>query len=193
MDMILWQVIRASGLLAYLLLSVSVALGVSIRTRAMDGLVKRGWVNELHQSLSIASLATTALHVVMLLGNRHVAFGPGEIVIPFVSAWKPVPVAGGILALYLLALLVLSSCARTLIGQRAWRAIHYGGFAAWVLAVSHGVTAGSDWSLPVVQWLYLLSSVTIVFLLMFRVLTIRASKQPVTPSSSRPSPPLPYP
>ena len=54
-DLLIWEAIRAAGLLAYALLSLGVVLGLATRTRAFDALLRRGWVNELHQSLSVAS------------------------------------------------------------------------------------------------------------------------------------------
>jgi sulfoxide reductase heme-binding subunit YedZ len=166
----LWELIRASGLVAYVLLSLATAIGIAVRVRALDWLVKRAWVFETHQLTSFLALAFTALHVVLLLGNGHVPLGVWEILLPGASSWRPFASALGTIGLYLLALLVFSSYVRALIGQKAWRAIHYSAFLAWVVALVHGIGAGSDSTVPWVQYLYLATGFLVVFLTIFRVL-----------------------
>jgi sulfoxide reductase heme-binding subunit YedZ len=144
LDLVLWQLIRSAGLLSYLLLSASVVAGVAVKTRVLDGVVKRPWVYELHQALSVAALATITGHVVLVLANAHVRFSLREVLIPFASDWRPLPVALGVLAMYLVALLLISTRLRSRIGQKAWRSIHYSSFLAWVFALVHGIDAGSD-------------------------------------------------
>jgi sulfoxide reductase heme-binding subunit YedZ len=169
-DVALWELIRASGLLAYVLLSAGVALGIAVRVRALDWIMKRAWAFESHQVLSVLAMAFTIIHVALLLGNSHVPFGVKEILIPFAVAWRPAAAAMGTLALYLVGLLVVSSYIRPLIGQKLWRAIHYGGFVAWVMALAHGITAGSDSGLPWVQYVYLGTGLLVAFLSVFRFL-----------------------
>jgi sulfoxide reductase heme-binding subunit YedZ len=169
-DVLLWELIRASGLVAYVLLSLAVAIGIAVRVRALDWLMKRAWVFESHQVTSVLSLSFTVLHVVLLLVNGHVRFAVWEILVPGASSWRPLASALGTIGLYLLALLVASSYVRSLIGQKAWRAIHYSAFLAWILALGHGITAGSDSATPWVQYMYLGSGFVVVFLSVFRVL-----------------------
>ncbi len=165
-----WELIRATGLLAYLLLTLSVALGLSVNVRALDSITRRAHVYEGHQSISIAALAITVLHVATLLVHRYITFTPAEVFVPFTSDWKPVPVALGIVALYLTGLLTASSYTRNSIGQRTWRLIHFSSFIAWVAAVLHGIFAGSDTALPLVQYLYLATVSPVALLLCFRII-----------------------
>lgn len=170
MDLILWQFIRASGLLAVVLLTVSVIAGILVKTRAADQVVKRAWTYEAHQSLTFAALGLVVLHVVLILFNSHVPFSFASAFVPLVSAWKPLPTALGILGLYLMVALTASSYARGLIGQRVWRVLHYASFLAWLTAILHGVTTGSDTGLAPVQWLYWGLAGSVILATTYRIL-----------------------
>jgi sulfoxide reductase heme-binding subunit YedZ len=181
-DMLIWEGIRAAGLLSYALLSLSVVLGIGIKTRAFDALLRRGWVNEFHQSLSVASLALLATHIVLVLFNGHVRFGLADVFVPFYASWEYLATALGVLAMYTTALLVLSSWARPIIGQKTWRSIHYGSFLGWLAALGHSIFAGTDSGVDWVFFLYLGSAAAVAFMLAYRVLV------PPAPVSSAPGP-----
>jgi predicted ferric reductase len=163
--------IRASGLIAYVLLSVSTIVGIAIRVRALDWLMKRAWVLEGHQTLSVLALAFTGGHMVFTLMNQYLPFSVLDILVPFASGWRPVAMALGIVGFYLLTVLTLSSWLRPAIGQKTWRTIHYSGFACWVVALAHGVFSGSDTSVAWVTWIYVVSAAAIGSLIAFRVIT----------------------
>ena len=170
MDELIWEMIRASGLTAVVLLTVSVAMGISVNVRALDAVMKRAWVNEAHSFVSILSLAVMVLHLILVVINRHVPITLAESLFPGVADWRPAALALGTASLYLSAVLILSSYFKSAIGHRTWRAIHYAGFLGWIAAMLHGVTAGSDTGVVWMQYLYLGSFSVVLFLTAFRVL-----------------------
>lgn len=170
MDQTIWELIRASGLTAVVLLTVAVAMGVSVNVRALDSLMKRAWVYEVHQFVSLLSVMMMGLHLLLVVLNRHVPISLVESLVPSASHWRPVATALGTVGLYLSVVLVLSSYFKPAIGHRAWRVIHYGGFLGWAAAVTHGLTAGSDSGVVWVQYVYLASFALVAFLTTFRVL-----------------------
>jgi predicted ferric reductase len=178
-DSFVWEGIRASGLVAYALLSASVLLGVAVRARALDGVMKRPWVYEAHQTTSVLSLVALFLHLGLLLANRHIPFNIVTMLVPFASDWRPLPTGLGIIGLYLMLALTISSYMRGLIGQRTWRVLHYASFAAWVVACGHGIASGSDSGLPIVQYVYLGTGAAVMFLVVFRILTSGSSRRPL--------------
>jgi predicted ferric reductase len=180
-DTVTWEFIRASGLAAYTLLTASVALGLSVSTRATDPVSKRAHVNEGHQTVSILAGAMIGLHMVLLLFHDYIRFGVPDILIPFASDWQPLPVAMGIVATYLVVALLVSSAVRSHIGYSAWRTIHYAAFAAWALAAVHGVFSGSDSGSVLVQYLYIGSVAIVMLLLVFGAL----GKKGQVPRASR--------
>jgi len=102
--------------------------------------------------------------------DTFVGIGPVGALVPFLSSWKPVPAALGTLAFYLAAALVLSSYLQRRIGYKAWRMFHYAGFGAWVLALIHGFTAGSDTGLAGVQLMYWATAGAVVFVTAYRMM-----------------------
>jgi predicted ferric reductase len=104
------------------------------------------------------------------------------VLIPFASSWRPVPIALGVLAMYLIGLLALSTRLRPFIGQKAWRTIHYGSFLAWAMALVHAVDSGSDATVAWVQVLYLASATAVFLMLAYRILLPTPPK--LSPTSS---------
>lgn len=179
MDELIWELIRASGVTGVVLLTVSVAMGISVNVRALDAFMKRAWVNEAHAFASLLSLAMMVLHLTLVVANRHVPVSLAESLVPYLADWRPTAQAAGTVALHLSVVLVVSSYLKPAIGHRAWRAIHGGGFLCWAAAMSHGVTAGSDSDVVWMQYVYLLSFATVMFLALFRVMapSRRSSRQ----------------
>ncbi len=178
MDRAIWELIRASGISTLVLLTLAVSMGISVNVRALDSVVKRAWVNEAHQFVSLLALAFMLFHLSLVVVNRHVPISLGESLIPLSATWRPVALALGTMSLYLSSLLVLSSYFKPLIGHRAWRLIHYAGFAGWGLAMAHGLIAGSDSGVVWMQYLYLSAFAAVMFLTAFRVLApTRSARQ----------------
>jgi sulfoxide reductase heme-binding subunit YedZ len=151
-DNVFWYLSRTAGLTAYVLLTLNVCLGLMVRTRALDWLLARWRAFDLHQFTALLALAFVLLHVLSLLGDQFVGFSVTQLFVPFASSYRPVSVAIGILAFYVMGGIIASFYLRRLIGHSAWRAIHYLTFAVFVLALAHGIFAGSDtgqaWAAP---------------------------------------------
>lgn len=161
-----WMLIRASGLIAYVLLSASVIWGLVLAGR----LVKRSpkSLNYLHESLSVGALVATVAHVLFLSVDRFVEFDWDELLVPGRSDWHPIAVAFGIVALYGMFLVSLSFYLRKQIGQRFWRGLHYSSFGIWAATVVHGLLAGTDRFEPWVLGLYASTAAAVLMLIGLR-------------------------
>jgi predicted ferric reductase len=138
-----WYVARSAGLVAFGALTLSVWLGLAMSTRLLGPKRQKslfGW----HQTLAWTGLSMLGLHAGALLFDPTLHFGLPSVLVPFASAWRPAAVAAGVVAGWLALMLALSFRLRKRIGQRGWRKLHYASFAAWVLAVGHALTAGTD-------------------------------------------------
>jgi len=153
-DHTFWYISRAAGLTAYLLLTLNVCLGLMVRTRALDWLLARWRSFDLHQFTALLALGFLALHVFSLLGDHFIGYRLDQLLIPFASPYRPPWVALGVVALYLLIGIAGSSYLQRFISHRAWRAIHYLSFAAFLLALGHGILAGTDSGQPWAMLLY---------------------------------------
>ncbi|WP_448591752.1 hypothetical protein [Thermoflexus hugenholtzii] len=168
-----WYLTRASGLVAYVLLWLSMVLGLLI-----TGRVARLWPGgptafDLHQHTALLSLSLSLFHALILLGDRYISFTPARIFIPFASAdYRPFWVGWGQLGFYLLALVALSFYARRSIGHAAWRRIHYLSFVVFLMVTVHGLMSGTDTAKAGVRVMYQMAGWSVLGLGIYRVLVI---------------------
>ena len=140
----LWYASRATGVVTLLLLTAVVLLGILVnRQGRLPGLPTFA-VTGLHRNVSLLAVTFLAIHVVTAIADPYVTIGLAAAVLPFASAYKPFWLGLGAVSLDLVAALILTSLARARIGRRAWRGIHWLGYAAWPLAVVHSIGSSAD-------------------------------------------------
>jgi predicted ferric reductase len=139
-----WYVARSSGIVAWGVLTLAMTWGLLLRTKLLAGRPTPKWLLDLHRFLGGLAVTFTLVHLVGLVADGYVHFGPAELLVPLVSAWRPGPVALGVVAFYLLMAVEATSLLMRHLPRRWWRAVHLGSFGLFVLATLHGVTAGSD-------------------------------------------------
>ena len=148
-----WYLNRATGIVALVLMTGTILLGVVVRRQGrLPGLPRFGAVT-LHRNVSLLSALLLVVHVTTAVIDSYVDVGPLVALVPFVSGWRPFAVGLGTLAVDLLALIVVTSLVRGRIPLRLWRAVHWTSYLLWPLAFAHGLTAGTDlgsgWALAV--------------------------------------------
>ena len=173
-----WYLTRASGFVAFLLLTASVVFGLSMTGGLLERWVRRYRIYDFHRFLSLITLCVTLFHVFIVLPDEFIGFSLDELLLPFVSPFEPLFMALGIFSLYLTAFIIASFYLRQLIHYRVWRLIHYATFAAFVLALGHGVGAGTDTEASWAQDLYAASGLIVFNLLVYRVLKGQARDIP---------------
>jgi methionine sulfoxide reductase heme-binding subunit len=165
-----WYVIRAAGIVAYLLLTLSMVAGLLVRHRAMPPGRPRVDVFEVHSFLSLLVLGFATFHALMLLLDSYVGFSPTQVLVPFTSSYRPVSVALGTMTLYLSTIIYGSFWLKRFIGQRGWRTLHYGSFLAFAGATYHGILSGADTSAPWMLAIYLVAIAIVVGFLAYRLI-----------------------
>ena len=90
-------------------------------------------------------MAMVGLHIASLIGDSFVHFGAADVLrAARRPRWRPVPVALGVLSLYLLAAVEVTSLAMRRLSRRAWRAVHLTSYGLVWLVSLHAGLAGSD-------------------------------------------------
>lgn len=179
-----WYLGRSSGFVAYWLLFASVALGLAVSSRVFDGMLARPWVYELHKFLSLFVLAMMLFHGLIMLPDPYAKFTPRELLVPFQSQYRNVAMGTGILTLYGAAFISATFYMKGLIGQKAWRWIHYLTFLLFIGAMGHRIWTGTDTPRAPVQVSYIASGAAVLFLTFFRILAARSAR----PASARRAP-----
>ncbi len=162
---------RAGGIVAYLLLWLATLWGIVMSSKAAKGRIAPLTVFGLHEILPLLATLFAAFHAVILLGDSYINFNLIHILIPFTSPYEPVWTGLGTIALLFSAALVVSFYVRKRIGQRVWRLFHFTAYLAFVLALVHGMMAGSDSGLLGIKAMYVFSGATVLFFTYYRLLT----------------------
>lgn len=139
-----WYLSRASGIVAWVLLAATCVWGVLLATRMLRPADRPAWLLDLHRWLGALGITTTAVHLGALVADSYLTFGWRELLVPEASAWRPRAVTFGVVALYLLAVVEVSSLVMRRLPRRWWRVIHLGSYAAFGSVTVHGVLAGTD-------------------------------------------------
>ena len=152
---LLWYVTRAAATSAYITLSVTVIIGL-FRSLARVSRLRNArilWLmDETHPWLAVLTVGLVALHLISLIFDPLIPFSLLNVLLPFDQPYRPLAVDLGVLALYGLAVVWLSSWVKRRITYARWRALHYTSFAAFALVTFHGIFAGSDSAEP---WMWL--------------------------------------
>jgi len=172
-----WDLSRATAFVAMGILWASMMLGVGITNK-----MARLWPGApaafaLHEYLSLLGLGFAGFHGLILLGDHYSQYALAQLLIPFAAAqYRPFWVGLGQLGFYAWAIISASFYGRKRIGQKTWRALHYVSFFAYVGALIHGLTAGTDTGLAWAQGFYWITGGSFLFLLTYRVINSLVEK-----------------
>jgi predicted ferric reductase len=195
----LWYTARGAGLAALLALTLATTLG-ALGSRWLASASSRVIMQYLHRSAAVLGLSLLVVHISAVLLDNKAHVGVAGALVPFASSYRPGAVALGSITAYLLLLVSALGAARgrlaaSAAATRAWRAIHALGYVAWLTAIWHGFTAGTDSSVGWVRLLYLGCLITVPMALLLRLSALRSAKRSQSTqrsqSTPRPAPALP--
>jgi len=149
----LWYETRGSGLVALLLLSLAVSLGILTTLRLSSPRWPRFVTLGLHRNVSLLLVVFLALHVVTSITDPFVHLSWLDVVVPFIAPYRPIWLGLGTVALDLLVAVVLTSLLRERLGRRSWRTLHWFTYLIWPLAIVHALATGTDTTQRWVLWL----------------------------------------
>ena len=166
-DQVMWYITRSAGMIAYLLLWFSTVWGLLIPSKLFGEVLSGDFTFDFHKSISLLALGFLGLHIVVLTADRYLPFSVTQLLVPFLSPYRPLWVGVGIIAFYMLLLVTITFYLRKQIGMKTFRYIHYTSLAAYLGALIHALLSGTDSSLPVVILLYVSTSAVVVFLTVY--------------------------
>src|SRR5258708_1212985 len=142
---VIWTIARAGGFTAYLLITLSVVVGLALSIQLQSPIRWPRLINsELHNFLSLLGLIFTIVHVLAVWIDPFTSFGCSEVFIPLVSHYRTIGVALGITALYLGIAIGISTWLRPRIGYQWWRRLHVLTLLIFALVTIHGIVTGSN-------------------------------------------------
>ena len=166
-----WLASRASGIVALVLVTVSVAIGLMMAGKLARRPGMPRLLTAIHEQTALAGLLAIAVHGITLIGDPWLNPGASGVLVPFTIDYRPVWTGLGTIAGILALVLGLSFYARKAIGTRTWRKAHRATIIVYLLAIGHTLGAGTDASTVWMRWWLLATTPPIVALFIYRVVS----------------------
>ena len=182
-----WYIARASGIVGWLLLSASVIWGILLPAK-LSGRQRPAWILDLHRWLAGLTVGFVGLHMATLVADSYIHFGLADLTVPFASDWKPIPVALGVIATWLLGIVQVTSLAMKRLPRKVWHRIHLASYATFFLSSLHGTLAGTDAGNRLYQVTSLAALAAVIFSTVYRILTRRRPRSTPTRRPATPAP-----
>jgi len=171
---IAWYADRAAGMTALVLLTASVCLGIALAGRVRSQRWPAFAIQEVHRYLGLLTGVFIGIHGLAILLDSYVPYSLKQLLVPGTAPSRTMAVAAGVVGTELLAALAITNRFRTRLSFKFWRRAHYLNFAVWILALGHGIAAGTDSDQPWAVYLYAACGAAVAGLLAWRILAKRA-------------------
>lgn len=139
-----WYITRASAMIGWALMTLSVVWGILLSTRILRRIDNPGWLQDLHRFLGGLAVIMVLLHMGTLMLDGWLQLSLVEVLVPFTSDYRPLAVALGVVAFYLLIAVQGSSMIMHRLPRRFWKGLHYSSYATVLLVSLHAGLAGTD-------------------------------------------------
>lgn len=184
--MAVWVLLRAAGIGAYVALFLSVVWGLVSTTGVVTKRVTKPAGNHFHAVIASTGLVLLGIHLVLLVVDTYMPFATLDVLIPLHASYRPIATALGVLAMYAMVVITVSSWIRKRVPTNLWRSIHVMAVPAFALALLHGVFSGTDSSRGGMLALYGGTGLFVLFLVLVRSLTYGyRAPRPTPPVRSR--------
>jgi DMSO/TMAO reductase YedYZ heme-binding membrane subunit len=175
-----WYVARSGGIVAWVLLAISMFWGLALSSRFLGKRPKPNWMLDLHRFVGGLATIFTVVHVVGLMLDTYINFSFANVLVPFNGTYHPVAVAWGIIAMYFLLAVEITSLLRKKLSKRAWRLTHFLSFPLFALATFHLLWVGSDRTTPAMRVAVMVGVVAVCSAATMRVVQADQAEQAAT-------------
>ena len=163
MDKIAWYVARSSGIVAWALILATIVWGLLLATKVLGRKPGPAWLLSLHRYLGALAVVFVGVHVGGIMLDSYTNFGITNVLVPFTGSWHPLAVAWGIVGMYLLAAIEITSLLRHRMSKRAWHAVHLLSYFLFATTTVHMLTAGTDAKAVLASTAAVLIAIAVVF------------------------------
>jgi hypothetical protein len=174
-----WYAARAAGVIAYVLLTGVVLVGLTLSGKLKMKTWPKFAVTDLHRFGSLLVGVFIGLHVLTIALDAYTPFSVTQLVVPFASSYRPVWVALGIVSTELLIAVAVTNALRGRIPYRWWRRVHVATFLVWAGATVHGIGAGTDSASLWLSTIYVVAVASVLAALAWRILAKRVGPLPL--------------
>lgn len=169
-----WYIARGSGITLYLLGWLIIMSGLSHGSRLLRNSGSRLMILSLHAYAFHLWYAMLVIHMLSLVADPTIFFGVRGLLVPFQSEWREPWTGLGTIAAFGGILIGASAAVRRVLGYRAWKALHWLSVPIFVLALAHGLGAGTDRASGTMFTIYVITGGWTFFLLVYRLTKLNA-------------------
>ena len=166
----LWYLSRAAGYVGLILLGLIGVLGIITAGNIQVAKGTKFLAPDLHRSLSLLAIVVLTIHVGAAVADKYSFIGLKDVFIPFISAYRPIWVGIGAIAVDLGIAVVVTSLLRVKMGYRSWKIIHWISYPVFALSVIHGLGSGTDSALWFSKFIYVAVGGLLVLAIIARLL-----------------------
>jgi predicted ferric reductase len=183
-EQIWWYVARSGGIVAWVLVTLSVFWGLALSTKVLGKRGAPAWLLDIHRWFAALSIVFTAIHILALVADSYIYFSWSEIFVPMASTYEPGGVAWGIVGFYFLVAIQVTSLVMRKIPRKLWRYVHFSSFLVFAFATVHGQQAGTDATNDIYVWTGLVFVQLALFLTVVRLAAQRRFRKRVLTATS---------
>lgn len=148
MNEALWALGRGTGIVALVMFTLTLVLGITTRSgRPAAGLSRFG-VADLHRTAALTGTGLVLAHLVSLFFDPYAQLRLVDFLVPFLGSYRPVWLGLGTLAVDLLGVVTVVSLLRHRVGPRVFKAVHWATYLLWPVALLHALGNGTDAGTP---------------------------------------------
>ena len=140
----LWYTSRATGVVALLLLTAVMLIGLLVSRQGRLPGLPRFAVGGLHRNLSLLAVAFVVIHVLSAVTDGYVNIPVTAAVIPLSSSYERVWLGVGAVSFDLMLAAIITSLLRRHLSRRVWRAVHLTAYVSWPVAWLHSIFSSKD-------------------------------------------------
>ncbi len=139
-----WYASRATGVVALLLLTGVMVLGVLVNRQGRLPGLPRFAVTNLHRNISLLAVVFVAIHVLTAVIDTFVSIPLVSAVIPFTSGYEGFWLGLGAISFDIMAALIITSLVRGHLSRGLWKAVHWLAYLCWPVAFAHSIGSSRD-------------------------------------------------
>ncbi len=125
MNEALWALGRGTGVVALIMFTITLVLGIVSRSGRPIGGLGRFGLNEVHRTAAMTGVGLIVVHVGSLFFDPYAQLKLVDLALPFLGSYRPFWLGLGTLAVDLLAVITVVSLLRNIVGPRVFKAVHW--------------------------------------------------------------------
>lgn len=174
-----WYITRAAGFVAAISLLLLMFSGIGFITGASFKLFEPLTAWATHKAIAYVFGVAVVVHVVALLFDTYVPFTIAQALVPFISHYRELSVAGyhlgslyvalGVFALYFVLAIILTSILWIDKKPHTWKIFHFLAYLTMIFVFFHALYLGTDLTHGIIRILWIIFGCAVAIAVVYRM------------------------